>query len=185
MTLLVLVPLEEGLSDPLLPLMGARERLVHGDSPLDFFLTLSRHSAWRILQIMEPNAERLRNVAAAVAQKVQEEGEAVLDLETNLVSILEIQKVAAGLNLSVELVAVLRPMGTRKEPAPLANPIDNDLLNALAEVGAPTSMRELKRRLKVKDSPVLRERLKILETFGRITRSGKGAGVLYQLRSKE
>ncbi|HEX3554804.1 MAG TPA: hypothetical protein VIA62_16400 [Thermoanaerobaculia bacterium] len=185
MSAFLIVPEEEKVLSRILPLVGG-ERMSLGS--LNEALSnlreaaggvTSRFKSWWLYEVPMADEDRLMMATQAIAEQLQEKGgEAVIDLEARLLTLVELQAVAAGMGLSLGFVAVLKPK--TGEPPPLIDPLDQALMAAIQELGGSASTGQLAARLNRK--PVaLRKRLQVLSSFGRLVSTGIKGGARYSL----
>jgi len=183
MSLFLLVPEKSRALVALLPLLGAENRLAAGPVPeciralgdaADSTITL-----WSLYEVAKPDADRLVMVSEAITEQLQQEGQAVLDLEAKMVTMAELQEIATGLMLEVGFVAVLKRREGSIQPA-LTEPLDLELVKAIRDLGGSASTGQIASRLGFKRRQIL-GRLKVLAAFGRIIITGKKGGTRYSL----
>ena len=190
MSVFLIVPEEENELGGLLPLVGG-ERMARVGSLNEAVSNLreaaggvaSRFKSWSLYEVPRADEERLIMVSQAIAEQLEKRGgEAVIDLEARMMTMVELQAVAAGMGLSLGFVAVLKP-GTG-EPPPLIDPLDQALMAVIQELGGSASTGQLADRLNRR--PVaLRKRLKVLCNFGRLVSTGIKGGARYSLPDRK
>jgi hypothetical protein len=139
---------------------------------------VSRPKQWTAYEVGTIDDERLEMVAEAVAEKLREQGEAILDLETKLLTVSELQAVAEGMGLSIGLVAVLKPKPGPRPP--LAAPLDRALIAAVRDLGGRASTGELAERVRLPKIQV-RKRLQLLAKFQWLVSTGARGSRRYSL----
>ena len=143
---------------------------------------ISDRKPWSIYEAGTPGNESLIRVSEMVAEQLQEQGEAVLDLEVRMVTIAEVLAVAAGMGLSLTLVATLKP--PEGASPPLLDPFDRELVEAIRLAGGTASISQIAgvvRREKI----FVRKRLQVLSRFRRIVTTGSRGSVRYSLPLSE
>ena len=179
---LILPENEEGLTE-LLPILGANKRT----SPESWGVMAAalREEAgsaqsrrWSLFALPPPDDERLAMISEAVVEQLSQEGKAVLDLQVRMVTVPELQAVAAGLGLSIGLVAVLKSKGG--ELPPLLESSDRELMAAIAALGGTVSTGQVAGHLGKRPVPI-RKRLQVLVRFGRLKQTGRKGGARYSI----
>ena len=172
----------------LLAMLGADERMTHGTwaETAEALKELagqavSRPKSWSTYEIGTIDDDRLEMVADAVAEKLKEQGEAVLDLEAKLLTVAELLAVAQGMNLSIGLVAVLKPLEAKKRA--LADPLDRELVAAVRVLGS-ASTGQLAARVGLPKVKV-RKRLQLLAKFQRLVSTGARGSRRYSLTKRK
>jgi hypothetical protein len=133
---------------------------------------------WSLFKVPPPDEDRLVMVSEAIGEQLREEGQAVLDLETKMVTVVELQAIATGMGLSMGLVAVLKPKGHQLPPLESAS--DRELVGAIANLGGTASTGQVAAHLEQPRVPV-RKRLQVLVRFGRLKQTGRLGGVRYSI----
>jgi hypothetical protein len=133
---------------------------------------------WRLLEVPDSDPGRLSEISRLVRESIEAEGVALVDLDERLISISELQEVATGLGLAVELVAIVKDHGIG--PPPLT-PDYQALLEAITALGGRNvSTGQIAQH--VGESPAkVRRRLKLLVQWNRIVRTGRLGGSRYSL----
>jgi hypothetical protein len=139
---------------------------------------ISNRKPWSIYKAGTPGNESLIKVSEMVAEQLQEQGEAVLDLEVRMVTIAEVLAVAAGMGLSLSLVATLKP--SEGAPLPLLDPFDRELVEAIRLKGGTASISQIASVVQW-DHIFVRKRLKVLAAFHRIVVTGSRGSTRYSL----
>jgi hypothetical protein len=133
---------------------------------------------WSLLEVPDADPGRLSEISRFVRERVETDGVALVDLDERLISISELQEVAMGLGLVVELVAVVKAHGHPPPPLP---PDYQDLLEAITALGGRNvSTGQIARHVGEPPAKV-RRRLKLLVQWGRIVRTGRQGGARYSL----
>jgi hypothetical protein len=181
----LLVPDDDETLPELLPVLGANECTRWPESWPIMVLILREEvrgglnsKKWSLFKVPPPDEGRLAMVSEAVSEQLREQGQAVLDLETKMVTVTELQAIATGMGLSMSLVAVLKPKG-RPLP-PLESAPDRELIGAIAHLGGSASTGQVAAHLGKPKVPV-RKRLQVLVRFGRLNRTGRLGGVRYSI----
>jgi hypothetical protein len=180
---LILPDNEEGLIE-LLPVLGANQ-CTRPESWSAMAATLreearsARSKSWSLFAVPPPDDERLAMISEAVGEQLSQEGQVVLDLQVKMVTVAELQAVAAGMGLSMGLVAVLRLKGS-DPPPPLEEASDRELMAAIVSLGGTVSTGQLAAQLERRRVP-LRKRLQVLVRFGRLKQKGMKGGTRYSL----
>ena len=169
----------------LLPMLGANKRSPRPES-WSITVAVLREEArgglntkkWSLFKVPPPDGDRLVMVSEAISEQLRKEGQAVLDLETKMVTVIELQAIATGMGLSMSLVAVLKPKGS--QPPPLESASDRELIGAIAKFGGTASTGQIASHLGKPKVPV-RRRLQVLVRFGRLKQTGQLGGVRYSI----
>ena len=136
---------------------------------------------WRFLEVPDSDPSRLSEISRFVTERLESDGMALVDLDERLISISELQEAAAGLGLSVELVAIVKAHGN---PPPSLTPDYQALLEAITALGGrDVSTGQIARYLGEKQSKVLR-RLRLLVQWRRVVRTGRMGGSRYSLADR-
>jgi hypothetical protein len=133
---------------------------------------------WYSYEVKEPAEDRITMIAEAVAEQLRDQSEAVMDLEAKLLTVPELQAVAAGLRLGVGLVAVFRSLAS--PPPPLADQLDQAIISAIRELGGMASTGQLVSRFRL-TRVEMRKRLQLLVAFGRLVGTGAKGSRRYRL----
>lgn len=137
---------------------------------------------WRFLEVPDSDPGRLSEISRLVRERLEADGIALVDLDERLISISELQQVASGLGLAVELVAIVKEQGS---PPPPLTPEYQALLEAIAALGGrDVSTGQISRH--VGEPPwKVRRRLGLLVEWRRIVRTGRLGGARYSLLAGE
>lgn len=133
---------------------------------------------WSLLEVPDADPARLSEISRFVRERIETEGVALVDLDERLISISELQEAAAGLGLSVELVAVVKDHGHGPPPLPPEYQVLLDAVTALG--GRNVASGDIARHVGEVPAKV-RRRLKLLLEWGRIVRTGRQGGSRYSL----
>lgn len=137
---------------------------------------------WLLLEVPDSDPGRLSEISRLVRERVEADGIALVDLDERLISISELQQVAAQLGLAVELVAVVKERGN---PPPHLTPEYQALLEAIAALGGRNvATGQIARHVGERPWKVRRQ-LGLLVQWERIVRTGRLGGARYSLLGVE
>jgi hypothetical protein len=142
---------------------------------------ISDRKPWSIYEAGTPGNERLIRVSEMVAEQLQEQNEAALDLEVRMVTIAEVLAVAEGMGLPLTLVAILKP--SEGAPLPLLDHFDRELVETIRLAGGTASISQIAGIVQ-RDPIFVRKRLKVLAAFHRIVATGSRGSSRYSLPQK-